>query len=51
MKDACADPEFKPLAEDFKRKLISLVNAYLENGVLEIDELRYENYRSHLSPP
>ena len=38
--EALADPEFKPLAEDFKRKLVSLVRAYLENGVLEIDELR-----------
>ena len=29
-----------PLAEDFKRKLTSLVRAYLENGVLQVDELR-----------
>ena len=38
--EALVDPEFGPIAEDFKAKLISLVKAYLENGVLEIDELR-----------
>lgn len=38
--EAIADPEFSGLAEDFKAKLISLVRAYLENGVLSLDELR-----------
>jgi len=37
--EALADPEFEDLAMDFKAKLISLVRAYLENGVLRIDEL------------
>jgi len=38
--EALADPEFTDLAGDFKAKLVSLIRAYLENGVLEIDELR-----------
>ena len=38
--EALEDPEFADLAMNFKAKLISLVRAYLENGVLEIDELR-----------
>ena len=38
--EALEDPDFHELASDFKAKLISLVRAYLENGVLEIDELR-----------
>ncbi len=37
--EALADPEFEELAKDFKAKLISLVKAYLENGVLLIEEL------------
>jgi len=37
--DAMVDPEFEDLARDFKEKLVSLVRAYLENGVLQIDEL------------
>ena len=36
---ALADPEFVDLARDFKMKLISLVKAYLANGVLRMDEL------------
>ena len=38
--DALADPEFSSIAEDFKAKLISLVRAYLDDGVLELDEIR-----------
>ena len=37
--EALADPEFADIAEDYKAKLISLVRAYLANGVLEIEEL------------
>ena len=37
--EALADPEFMGLAGDFKAKLVSLIKAYLENGVLEIEEL------------
>ena len=37
--EALDDPEFANLARDFKAKLVSLVRAYLENGVLQIDEL------------
>ncbi len=44
--EALADPEFQELAEDFKRKLISLVRAYLKNGVLK----RIEILETHLSP-
>lgn len=40
LREAIVDPEFRDLARDFKAKLISLIRAYLENGVLEIDELR-----------
>ena len=38
--EAIADAEFHGLAEDFKAKLVSLIKAYLENGVLSLDELR-----------
>ena len=37
--EALDDPEFAEVAGDFKAKLISLVRAYLEKGILEIDEL------------
>ncbi|GAJ14939.1 unnamed protein product, partial [marine sediment metagenome] len=36
---ALADPEFKDLAEAYKMKLVELIRSYLENGVLELDEL------------
>jgi len=38
--EALADPEFQELALGFKAKLVSLVRAYIENGVLTLDELR-----------
>lgn len=37
--EALADPEFRQIAEDYKAKLISLVKAYLENGVFTLEEL------------
>ncbi len=37
--EALTDPEFQGLAEDFKAKLVSLVRAYIENGVLSPDDL------------
>lgn len=37
--EALADPEFRQIAEDYKTKLISLVKAYLENGVFTLEEL------------
>ena len=37
--EALADPEFHGMAEDFRIKLVSLVRSYLENGVLQLDEL------------
>ena len=37
--EALADPEFHEVAGDFKAKLISIVRAYLDNGVLKLDEL------------
>lgn len=37
--EALEDPEFENLAIEFKAKLVSLVKSYLENGVLELDDL------------
>ena len=37
--EALGDPEFTDLARDFKAKLVSLVRAYLTNGVLTLEEL------------
>ena len=37
--EALSETEFNGLAEDFRMKLVSLVKAYLENGVLHADEL------------
>ena len=37
--EALSDPEYNGLAEDFRMKLVSLVKAYLENGVLRLGEL------------
>ncbi len=38
--EALADPELGDLARGFKAKLVSLIKAYLENGVLSIEELK-----------
>ncbi len=37
--EALADPEFRGLAEDFKRKLVSLMRDYLDRGIITFEEL------------